>query len=1190
MATTIRDAFVLPAHEDLQAMGFVVRLRDEDAATEGTRRLVNDYVLTPAVQAELPRILKTMSQVHARGEEYGRFVHGSFGSGKSHFLSMLGLLLEDSDLAWQKDDATIGAMAGEHRAWIRDANLLVVRLHMLTLRGRETGLDRAVYDAFNHALERHGKPGFEFLHVEGILEEARQEAQTYGAAFWVGLENAGVVGSRTEFEELAAGTPEERESLARAYLGFKKRDAASAGIDPRWSDGLRRMTEHAKAQGFGGVVLLIDEFLLWLAEKSGTEFKQEINNLLLIVDHSTGKRALPVFAFVAVQRNLKEFFPDLTSEDEIHAHLAHNAQRFDRTQLEDVELRHIVKGRVLRPRDPAALAQAIEGLIAAQQKVLPALGDVEYLKDVYPFHPSLIEMLVDVTSLMQRERSALRLLYELLVYFHADLPVGQFIPVGSAFDALFPQAGVEADRKGDTLRDVHHQYYQRLSLAIRQMADEAKGTGDVFPDNRRQVLEQLVKTVLLAEVSPRLRGASGLTIERLVQLNWAEVEGDSYRGRILQAETDLRALSRRVADLQVTGTGKTALVRYVLGRVSLTEILARSKEKVNSTAWRFKTVYSVLKPMLGVAKRKGFGEGEPLDGDYDVIWRGTRRRGSLKIANIRDLTYADFHSGEGFRILVDYPWDDPGHSVEEDRIRAGNARKQSGNQFTVCWLPRHMTPEELSIVLELSAVRYLLTPEGQEDLLTNLGQQDKQKVLEQARARETALQHDLEKALVTLYKEHGEFFALTGEIDPARPFPELDKNLQHIARLLLDRKYPAHPNFPSEPTKRDLELVLEWLEDAANTAMSVGFDADKEAALRAVAMPLELVTMGQTKATLRTDTRYVKEVLQRADQDQVSWDLIAEHLKTTFGLQSSVVDLFLCFLCQRGYRALEAGTGEVQVPRIGMPAVPLRLQRGQLLGAPEWSRLRELVPALFGAMASQPPAQRSLQAQDRAAKDLRTAGENRRHELQGLHANLVELGVQDGERLKELHDANLRLAALARSTTDSFAVLKEFVDAWPNETTDPLRHVVSKAAGLVAALEKLDRNSRQLLLNARGHAKHGPEVAGLLDSLLEMLSASEAAGRLSSTAITDWNRKAHALTLKIVGSPEGGDKGDGDKDGKGDTDGKDVPGAKVPKAVLERRVDLSNADEVGAFLGELRQKLKEVGRKPGQVRVTWTED
>jgi hypothetical protein len=45
------------------------------------------------------------------------------------------------------------------------------------------------------------------------------------------------------------------------------------------------MAEHAKAQGFGGIVLMIDEFLLWLAEKSGQEFVAEINNLNVIVDH-----------------------------------------------------------------------------------------------------------------------------------------------------------------------------------------------------------------------------------------------------------------------------------------------------------------------------------------------------------------------------------------------------------------------------------------------------------------------------------------------------------------------------------------------------------------------------------------------------------------------------------------------------------------------------------------------------------------------------------------------------------------------------------------------------------------------------------------------------------------------------------------------------------------------------------------
>jgi hypothetical protein len=94
MTTTITDAFDLPRPEDIRAMGFVVKLRDSDPGSDEVKQLVDDYVITPAVAKELPRILDDMKQVFDRGEEYGRFIHGSFGSGKSHFMTMLSLLLE----------------------------------------------------------------------------------------------------------------------------------------------------------------------------------------------------------------------------------------------------------------------------------------------------------------------------------------------------------------------------------------------------------------------------------------------------------------------------------------------------------------------------------------------------------------------------------------------------------------------------------------------------------------------------------------------------------------------------------------------------------------------------------------------------------------------------------------------------------------------------------------------------------------------------------------------------------------------------------------------------------------------------------------------------------------------------------------------------------------------------------------
>ena len=60
--TTITEAFELPRPEDIRAMGFVVKLRELDPNSEEVEQLARDYVVTPAVEKELPRILDPMSR------------------------------------------------------------------------------------------------------------------------------------------------------------------------------------------------------------------------------------------------------------------------------------------------------------------------------------------------------------------------------------------------------------------------------------------------------------------------------------------------------------------------------------------------------------------------------------------------------------------------------------------------------------------------------------------------------------------------------------------------------------------------------------------------------------------------------------------------------------------------------------------------------------------------------------------------------------------------------------------------------------------------------------------------------------------------------------------------------------------------------------------------------------------------
>src|SRR5215207_9074244 len=82
---------------------------------------------------------------------------------------------------------------------------------------------------------------------------------------------------------------------------------------------------------------------------------------------TTPASAAPIFVFVARQRNLQEFFPDLVDESKIHEHLDHHAKRFEVTKLQDVELRHIVRGRVLRPKNASAVRAAVDSLSERHQ-------------------------------------------------------------------------------------------------------------------------------------------------------------------------------------------------------------------------------------------------------------------------------------------------------------------------------------------------------------------------------------------------------------------------------------------------------------------------------------------------------------------------------------------------------------------------------------------------------------------------------------------------------------------------------------------------------------------------------------------------------------------------------------------------------------------------------------------------------
>ena len=57
-------------------------------------------------------------------------------------------------------------------------------------------------------------------------------------------------------------------------------------------------------------------------------------------------------------------------------------------------------------------------------------------RKVYPFSPALVQTLIAVSSVLQRERTALKVMMQLLVDQRDTLQLGEIVPVGDLFDVI----------------------------------------------------------------------------------------------------------------------------------------------------------------------------------------------------------------------------------------------------------------------------------------------------------------------------------------------------------------------------------------------------------------------------------------------------------------------------------------------------------------------------------------------------------------------------------------------------------------------------------------------------------------------------------------------------------------------------------------------------------------------------------
>jgi hypothetical protein len=379
MTTLTRDIISIP--ERVHQGDFVLKLTEGLSHAEQTLR---DYVVTPQLVQCFDNALGCIRQAVEGQSSKAAYLHGSFGSGKSHFMAVLNLLLAGNVQA--RSITELAEVVARHNGWTQGRRFLLVPYHMIGARDMESAILGQYADHVRRLHPEAPVPGF-YLADRLFQDAQRLRAQlgdehffarlneaAGGGGGWGDIEGGWEAGS-FEAAILEAPNGEERIRLVSALIqtyfpsyaefaaNFSEVDTNTNQVKERGfvglDLGLSILSRHAQALGYDGVILFLDELILWLASRAAdvSFVSSEGTKLVKLVEATHAERPIPLVSFVARQRDLRELVGENLAgalQLQFADVLKHWEARFHVITLEDRNLPAIAEKRVLRPLSEAA--------------------------------------------------------------------------------------------------------------------------------------------------------------------------------------------------------------------------------------------------------------------------------------------------------------------------------------------------------------------------------------------------------------------------------------------------------------------------------------------------------------------------------------------------------------------------------------------------------------------------------------------------------------------------------------------------------------------------------------------------------------------------------------------------------------------------------------------------------------------
>jgi hypothetical protein len=1157
MMTLIRDLIDLP--EQVHRGDFVLRLSEGIERPEETLR---QYVVTPQLADAFDNALGFIrSSIEAHSSK-ASYLHGSFGSGKSHFMAVLNLLLRHEPAARAKPE--LGPVVAKHDSWLAGKRFLLVPYHMIGARSMEAAILGHYADHVRKLHPDAPVPGV--YQAEGLFRDAARLRETLGdedffarlneasTSTTAGWGNLAASWSSDSYEAAGSAAPqsEPRARLVGALVSrfFTAYQGMAGGHEEAFvplDQGLSIISRHAKGLGYDAVVLFLDELILWLASHAAdlAFVNREGQKLAKLVESETPDRPAPIISFVARQRDLRELVGEhVTGAEQLGFAdvLKYWEARFHTITLEDRNLPAIAEKRVLRPRSEAArqqLDQAFRETARAREEVMNVLltstADREMFRKVYPFSPALIQVLVAVSSALQRERTALKVMVQLLVSQRDRLELGDVVPVGDLFDVIAEGDEAFTDVMRRHFENAKKLYHQKLLPMLEQQhrirAEEVASAGD---GDARVVAfradDRLVKTLLLAALVPEVEALRGMTATRLAALNHGTILSPipGREGQIVLSKC--RQWASQVGEIRIGDEAANPTIHVQLTGVDTESIL--DKARVNDNfANRLRRVRELLFSELGLENT------DELFVFHEFAWRGTRRRCEVVFTNVRDLPDESLRAESEWKLVIDFPFDDAAHTPADDRARLTRFEHTHGSSRALVWMPAFLTPASLKDLGTYAILDHVLTGERVSDYASQLSPVDRAAARGLLENQKSQLRQRL---IAVLEGAYGIAPAVPGSVDssqfagPADQFVSLDPtfraappvgaNLQQALTHLLDQalkhQFPGHPVFEVEVKGALLRRVHEEVQRATEAADGrVLVERSLRPSVRQVANPLELGTMHETHFVL--GQRWKDHLLRKMAEDQVAQPTVGQLRRwmdqpRPMGLPREIQNLVILTFAAQTSRSFFRHGGPVE-PTIDGLLDELELREEVLPPQEQWEKAVERAAAIFGVVCS---PLRSAANVARLEADIPRLAQELRDPVQRLAAALRErlqalgLSTDDGDRVRTAA-AGLKLVE-ALVSPQSAGVVPELVRAEVPKSDQALGKGLKSAGEVLGVLESTNWEVFEVV--AQLHDDRAAAAAAVRKRVTEVLSCDEFAMALGP-ALRGAQSDALRLLVQVAPPP-----------------------------------------------------------------------